>query len=487
MKAIFLLFDSLNRHYLPPYGHPWVQAPNFTRLAGRCATFERSYVCSMPCMPARRDILTGRPNFLHRPWGPVEPWDDTFTERLHAAGVSTHLVTDHYHYFEDGGATYHNRYSTWQGFRGQEGDPWIGQVKEPAIPPNINPKGRRQDWVNRTFLREAKDWPQHQTFDAGLDFLERNAAEDRWFLQIETFDPHEPFHAPPAFRAQYAQADTLPLFDWPGYCEVTESPEEIERARHSYAAKVSFCDAQLGRVLDAMDRHDLWKDTLLVVGTDHGFLLGEHGRWAKNVPRMWEEISHTPFFVWDPRAPGAAGQRRHALVQPACDLAPTFLGCFGLPPGPFMTGRDLAPAVATDQPVHDLVLFGQYGLCLHATDGQRVYFRGLAAPDTPWHAYTWMPTHMRFFWSETELQECDGMEVLPFSRGIPVPRFRKPLGPGLALVQDECYDLSHDPGQAQPFQPDEIQRTRLIHGMERLLREAHAPAAQLARYGFPGG
>ena len=236
-----------------------------------------------------------------------------------------------------------------------------------------------------------------------------------------------------------------------------------------------------------MDRHDLWKDTLLVVGTDHGFLLGEHGRWAKNVPRMWEEISHTPFFVWDPRAPGAAGQRRHALVQPACDLAPTFLGCFGLPPGPFMTGRDLAPAVATDQPVHDLVLFGQYGLCLHATDGQRVYFRGLAAPDTPWHAYTWMPTHMRFFWSETELQECDGMEVLPFSRGIPVPRFRKPLGPGLALVQDECYDLSHDPGQAQPFQPDEIQRTRLIHGMERLLREAHAPAAQLARYGFPGG
>ncbi len=71
MKAIMIMFDSLNQHMLPPYGCEWVHAPNFERLAGRCATFDNSYVGSMPCMPARRDLHTGRYNFLHRSWGPL--------------------------------------------------------------------------------------------------------------------------------------------------------------------------------------------------------------------------------------------------------------------------------------------------------------------------------------------------------------------------------------------------------------------------------
>jgi arylsulfatase A-like enzyme len=60
MKAIILLFDSLNKHYLPPYGDPVTQAPNFQRLAEHCAMFNNSYVGSMPCMPARRELHTGR-------------------------------------------------------------------------------------------------------------------------------------------------------------------------------------------------------------------------------------------------------------------------------------------------------------------------------------------------------------------------------------------------------------------------------------------
>ena len=70
-------------------------------------------------MPARRDLLTGRLTFLHRSWGPLEPFDNAFPELLKAKGVHSHLVTDHYHYFEYGGATYHNRYSTFEFFRGQ--------------------------------------------------------------------------------------------------------------------------------------------------------------------------------------------------------------------------------------------------------------------------------------------------------------------------------------------------------------------------------
>ena len=74
MKAVLLMFDSLNRRMLPPYGGDWVHAPNFQRLARRTVTFDNCYIGSMPCMPARREFHTGRYNFMHRSWGPLETW-----------------------------------------------------------------------------------------------------------------------------------------------------------------------------------------------------------------------------------------------------------------------------------------------------------------------------------------------------------------------------------------------------------------------------
>ena len=80
-------------------------------------------------MPARRDMLTGRLTFLHRSWGPLEPFDNAFPELLHQAGRLQPPVTDHFHYWEDGGATYHNRYDSYEFVRGQEGDPWKAMVQ----------------------------------------------------------------------------------------------------------------------------------------------------------------------------------------------------------------------------------------------------------------------------------------------------------------------------------------------------------------------
>lgn len=108
MRAIFVLFDTLNRRFLPPYGATEVIAPNFTDLAERAVTFDNAYGGSMPCMPARRELHTGRHNFLHRGWGPLEPFDDSVPELLKKAGVYTHLVTDHRPYWTDGGATYYH-------------------------------------------------------------------------------------------------------------------------------------------------------------------------------------------------------------------------------------------------------------------------------------------------------------------------------------------------------------------------------------------
>ena len=75
MKTIFLLMDSLNRHYLNSYGFDKVKTPNIDRLASRGIVFDSHYAGSLPCMPARRELMTGRLNFLETPWGPVEPWD----------------------------------------------------------------------------------------------------------------------------------------------------------------------------------------------------------------------------------------------------------------------------------------------------------------------------------------------------------------------------------------------------------------------------
>jgi len=128
MKAIMVMYDSLNREMLESYGCNWTKTPNFKRLAEKCVQFEQCYVGSMPCMPARRELQTGRINFFHRSWGPMEPFDDSMPEILKKGGVYTHLVSDHQHYWEDGGATYHNRYSSWEIARGQEGDNWKADV-----------------------------------------------------------------------------------------------------------------------------------------------------------------------------------------------------------------------------------------------------------------------------------------------------------------------------------------------------------------------
>ena len=89
MKAILLMFDTLNLRMLAPYGCEWTITPNFSRLAERTITFDNCYAGSLPCMPARRELHTGRYNFLHRSWGPMEPFDDSMPQILSRDGVYT--------------------------------------------------------------------------------------------------------------------------------------------------------------------------------------------------------------------------------------------------------------------------------------------------------------------------------------------------------------------------------------------------------------
>ena len=336
-RCVVVMYDTLCRHFLPNYGNEWVIAPNFERLAKQSIQFENFYVGSMPCMPARREMHTGRYNFLHRSWGPLEPFDDSMPSILHDNGVHSHKVTDHLHYWEDGGATYHQRYTTFDLVRGQEGDKWKGDVEKLRDPSygaerwselqRLN--NQKQDNINRDYMDKAELQPQYKTFDLGLEFINRNKDVDKWFLQIETFDPHEPFFTQEEFQKLYPHEYDGPPFDWPPYREVREDDQTVEHIRYMYAALVTFCDQQLGRVLDIFDEHNLWKDTMLLVNTDHGLLMGEHDWWAKVVTPFFQEIAHIPFWAYDPRNPKEVDKKSNALAQ-TIDIGPTILDYFDI-------------------------------------------------------------------------------------------------------------------------------------------------------------
>jgi arylsulfatase A-like enzyme len=186
MKTVFVLFDSLNRHLLGCYGGTRFPTPGFDRLTARSLVFDKHYVGSLPCMPARRDMLTGRLTFLHRSWGPLEPFDNAFPELLKENGTHAHLITDHYHYWEDGGATYHNRYSTFEFVRGQEFDPWKAMVQPPweRLREKYHHRQASERFnphiINREFIREEADFPSVKCFAHGREFLDTNRDADNW-------------------------------------------------------------------------------------------------------------------------------------------------------------------------------------------------------------------------------------------------------------------------------------------------------------------
>jgi arylsulfatase A-like enzyme len=489
MKAILILFDTLNRRYLPSYGNDWVYAPNFKRLAEKTVIFDNHYCGSLMCIPARRELHTGRHNFLHRSWGPLEPFDDSMPEILKKNGVYSHLVSDHYHYWEDGGCTYHNRYNSWEIARGHEGDPWKGEVRNPYIPDHVSNMREqwphwRQDWVNRKYMQKEEYQPQAVTFKLGMEYIKTNHAEDNWFLHIETFDPHEPFFTHQKYKNLYKHQYNGPHFDWPNYSIVVETPEQVEHLKKEYAASVSMCDEYLGKILDLMEKYDMWKDTMLIITTDHGFLLGEKNWWAKAVPPVYNEIAHIPLFIWDPRSM-KKNERRIALTQ-ITDIAPTILEFFNLRKSKDMQGMNLKETINSDTPVREAALFGMHGDHVHITDGRYTYMR---APSNylnkPLYNYTLMPTHMRGFFLQEELKTAELANPFSFTKGCKTIKTSvSGMGLNPFIYGSFLFDLIKDPSQEQPIFDSEIEK-KMILLMRAEMKLNDAPLEQFERLGIP--
>ena len=496
-NVVMILLDSLNRHMLGCYGGTEFKTPNIDRLAARGVRFTRHYVGSLPCMPARHDILCGALDFLWRPWGSVEIWEDAITTRLHQAGVVSQLITDHPHLFETGGENYHVDFTAWDYQRGHEGDPWKTRPDPSwAGAPKFG-RGHMPYDDSRGHFRGEADFPGPRTLAAGARWLEDNAgAHDRFFLMIDEFDPHEPFDTPEPYASLYDPDWQGAHLIWPPYVVGAQekgvlTERQAKQVRASYGGKLTMIDAWLGRMLDALDENRLWDDTLVILCTDHGHYLGEKDIWGKPGAPLYQPIAHIPMLM---AVPGAAPGICDALTT-SVDLFATLEAIFGLEPARQRThGVSLLPLLSGEaREVRDHVLAGVWGREVHLIEKDRKYVRAPAGANAPLAIYSnrWstMPTHVIPRYQALPLP--DDRAVLDRMPGSGVPVLRQiweagdavPFWAASRFQGNKLFDLAADPGE----------ETSLIGGAEETaaagrlaaaLAAIDAPAAQFQRLGF---
>jgi arylsulfatase A-like enzyme len=502
MKVMFILFDSLNRNALGAYGGKGINTPNFDRFAERSVRFDNHYVGSMPCMPARRELHTGRSNFLHRSWGPLEPFDNSMALQLRDHDVHSHMITDHAHYWMNGGATYHTQYSSFEFIRGQEKDPWKVMVQPPVEryrdmyhPGQFNGKDRRYlpYIINREHTKNEDELPLAGCMQSTFNFLDDNHDKDNWFLHLECFDPHEPFWVPERFKRRRDSGYRGPILDWPRYEKVSESAEEVAELQNNYAGNVEMCDEYFGRLLDYFDENDMWSDTAIILTTDHGFLLGEHDWWAKNIAPYYNNVAHIPLMIYHPDFKNNGGSSRKALTQ-TMDIMPTILNMFDEPVPDNVEGQNLIPILGEDRQGHEAVLYGIFGGAVNITDGRYTYFRypvDMAAQEL--YEYTLMPTHLEEFFSREELLQTTLSEPMDYADGLKLLKIpaRKdsdgttnvpPFG-AACETETVLYDLAIDPGQLHPINNPEVIE-RFEKQMTDMFRRNNAPGEAYRRVGL---
>ena len=506
-----VLLDSLNRHLLGSYGGTEFETPNLDRLAARAVRFTNHHAGSLPCMPARHDLLVGSLDFPWRPWGSIEVWETAVTRSLRRdAGISTMLVTDHPHLFEAGGENYHTDFGAWDYLRGHEDDPWRTRpdpswIGAPALPTKVAAIHRNYD-TSRTWFRAEGDFPGPQTMTAAAQWLDRELGarrgpEDRSLLVVDEFDPHEPFDTPEPWASRYDPDWNGERLIWPPYArnaaEARLSEREGRHLRAQYGAKLTMIDHWLGRMIDAVDRHDAWDSTAFVVCTDHGHYLGEHGGvWGKPQVPVYPELGHIPLLIaW----PGVAPRTCDALTT-TVDLHATLCDAFEVTPRHRTHGRSLVPLLAgAVSRVREWALCGVWGREVHVIDATRTYAKSPVATNRPLSLFSnrWstMPIRALPGWG---FPNPDHRARLDRSPGTEVPVIRQPFDPSDDLpfwamgtfegdllyehmeadATGEFRNLASENGAGK--QPIGEMTDLLVEA----LREIEAPAEQLARLGL---
>lgn len=426
MKTILILMDTLRRDVLDCYNDKTqVIAPNLSKFAKNATVFRQHWIGSAPCMPARRDIFTGRLNFLERSWGPIEAHDITLIELLKKAGIYTHIITDHTHYFRTGGEGYVQQFDTWQFNRGQEGDPWISQIDDPLMPNTFYGRVRRQYELNRKeWEGKPDDYPSPKTFLDAIDWIKTNKNKDNYLLMVETFDPHEPFDVDDSYMDMYAKVDLdRDYFEIPEYGELNVPNEAAKYLETRYKALVTMTDDYFGKFIDSLSEEE-FNDTMIIVTSDHGFFFGEHGYLGKNVMPMYNELSHIPLIIKFPNN-YLKGEEINDLTQ-AIDFMPTILDFYKLDTPDTVKGKSIFKKLENEKKEKEekAVLFGYHGLQMNVTDGKYTYFRAPNSENKPLYEYTTSLSKIRGFLGKGEEEK---VEMGRFLKRTKYPVYKVPI------------------------------------------------------------
>jgi len=350
-NVLFIAVDDLNDWVGAFNGHPGVRTPNMDRLAKKGMRFTRAYCSAPACNPSRASLLTGvRPatsGVYHnnQPWRPVLPNAVTLPQYFTANGYEV----------VGAGKIFHgpfNDSASWPLYYRVPGFP------EPEKIP-VNGFGNF-DWgpVNA----RDEDLGDFTTVQHGIDFLQQQHSRP-FFLAIGLVKPHLPWYVPQKYFDKYPLSSikrppVVPndLSDVPdigkkmaanhiGILTPNNDHEFIlknnqwEKAIQGYLASISYADAQIGRLLDALEKTDQRQRTIIVFFGDHGWNLGEKEHWRKFA--LWEETTRVPFIIVAPGVTKAnvACSRTVNLM----DIYPTLIQLCGLPAKEGLEGNDLFP------------------------------------------------------------------------------------------------------------------------------------------------
>jgi arylsulfatase A-like enzyme len=389
-NVILVIMDSLRKDHVGAYGNDWIQTPSLDALAKESLRFTRAYPDAMPTICARRAIHTGMRTFPFkdrpraqrsapvRGWLPIPEEQPTLAEILRGHGYLTMLITDTYHEFMPP-MNFHRGFEAYHFFRGQENDHYEdpSSVSEEEMEKylQVQPDEIRQYLANTQDRNSEEDWFAPTVFLNAMELLE-SASEggQPFFLVADCYDPHEPWD-PPAKYASLHDPDGyegLEPFN-PRYGEDSYlTDRQLLRMRALYSAEVSMADHWLGNFLQKAHDLGVMENTLLMVISDHGHLLGEHGYTGKLNHALYPELTDIVLMVRHPEGK-RAGEVSNYFAS-THDVAPTILGFLGIEPPHPMDGQNLCVLLEGRSPEPRNHFTLGYGIYSQTRDEQYVMF-----------------------------------------------------------------------------------------------------------------
>lgn len=376
MNVLFIAVDDL-RPELGCYGNSGVISPNIDQLALEGLLFERAYCQQAVCSPSRTSLLTGlRPDSTH-----VYDLQTHFRSNLPDVVTLPQYFKQNGYHTEWWGKIFHAALLdsiswTTQGMRYEPEDNWRAYVSEENIQIANNNKGSGPSFENVNVPDNA--YPDGKIADSAIEALIRLKKKDQpFFLAVGFYKPHLPFNAPKKYWDLYNPEDIelpehmyppenvpeIALTNWGELRSYSDIPKEgnltTEKSIqmiHGYRASVSYADAQVGRLLQALKNQGLDDNTLVILWGDHGWKLGEYGDWAKHT--NFEIDARVPLIV---RVPGmkSEGKKTEALVE-LVDLYPTLCEIAGLSMPEHLQGISFAPLLNNSDLAWKKEAFSQY-------------------------------------------------------------------------------------------------------------------------------